>query len=646
MKTLRDLDVRPTYRGRRSGVEEFLKPALQVSDSYLRAVGFFSSTAFERFGESLIDFFENSGKIRLLTSVELSKDDIEACRRNIETSEAILTDTLRKLINQNLESPRGRGAEILALLLESGLLDMRVATIEKDGGIYHDKVGVFGDSKSGDFLAFEGSLNESWNSFERNFEGVTVYKSWEEKNRAIETRNYCERLWAGKEPDLEVYDFPEAIKRDLIREWKPKKSARDGSLIEVSNLEEEEARLWDHQKRALLEFMKAGEGILAMATGTGKTKTAIAIIRRLIREGKIETVLIAMPPGNDLLDQWEEEIRPFFMSEGFSIFSHFGDQRESGAFVTIPKNGVLLSASPNPLWSVIDKLPQDVLGKTLLVFDEVHGAGSQGNLDASHRVKKRPFYRLGLSATPDREYDEEGSDFLEKYFGGVIFTYGIKEAIEDGILCEFDYVPNSFELSEEDKRRLKEEYKKFHGSQKTSQPMSRTMLWTNLARVVKTAEGKLPVVTQYLRDHPSDLEKAVIFVGEEDYGLPIQRVIHTLTDKFHTYFSGDDKSDLKKFAEGDLDCLITCKRLSQGIDIRALEKVILVASDRARLMTTQRLGRCLRTDPRNPGKKARVVDFIRRDAEREAEDQNFENSDLARSEWLTNLARTKRRNQA
>jgi len=116
----------------------------------------------------------------------------------------------------------------------------------------------------------------------------------------------------------------------------------------------------------------------------------------------------------------------------------------------------------------------------------------------------------------------------------------------------------------------------------------------------------------------------------------VLRIVHRLRHDFHTYFSGEESGVLRRFAHGDLECLLTCHRLSEGIDIQDLRTVILFSSARARLETIQRMGRCLRVNPDDSTKMANVVDFIRIADISGAPDDD--NADQARREWLTELA--------
>ena len=109
---------------------------------------------------------------------------------------------------------------------------------------------------------------------------------------------------------------------------------------------------------------------------------------------------------------------------------------------------------------------------------------------------------------------------------------------------------------------------------------------------------------------------------------------------YHTYYQADDAKVLEQFAKSEFDCLISCHRLSEGIDIQSVRNIVLFASARSELETTQRLGRCLRIDPTNPTKRAHVVDFV--DSGSADDDINGSEADQERLERLTRLSKIKK----
>jgi superfamily II DNA or RNA helicase len=255
------------------------------------------------------------------------------------------------------------------------------------------------------------------------------------------------------------------------------------------------------------------------------------------------------------------------------------------------------------------------------------------------QIQKLP-YRLGLSATPDREYDEEGNQFIEREIGPVIFRFGLADAIRRGILCEFDYTALPYAFSDEDREAVRQAFRRHSARQRNGEAASDELLHRDLARVRKRSRQKLEPFATLIAERPELLSRAIIFVEDADYGLFVQDLLMPYHLNYHTYYGDDDRTNLTRFIKGQLDCLITCHRLSEGIDISSLNSVILFSAARARLETVQRLGRCLRLDPANPAKRANVVDFIRREDGRDGQDPELD-ADDERATWLTALSRVR-----
>lgn len=213
---------------------------------------------------------------------------------------------------------------------------------------------------------------------------------------------------------------------------------------------------WEHQRYAEEKFLEEKHGILEMATGTGKTYTAIRIIKKLLEENKVGRIIV-ITYGNDLLQQWYQELLLNFQE--IKIFRFFSKYKEYSRFIFNKDNCILvMSREAGHIATCLADLEKNegidnATQKTLLLFDEIHGLGSpmlRKNL--SGKIQKYR-YRLGLSATPERDYDETGNDFIREEVGEVIYRFGLKEAIEKGVLCSFSYVPLFYHLTEEEKRR-------------------------------------------------------------------------------------------------------------------------------------------------------------------------------------------------
>ncbi|RMB01951.1 DEAD/DEAH box helicase family protein [Eilatimonas milleporae] len=626
--SLREIEYQEDYRsGYNSIVDDFFRPSLASSQAYWRAVGYFSSSALESFGAPLGEFIKNGGHIRLVTSVELSHSDLEAIQ-NGAPKQDICAQRLERIIETDFADGLGGGTARLVRLLELGRLEIQIAVPKTGTGIYHEKIGVFFDGE--DYVAFTGSSNESRNAFENNRECVDVYPSWSSAARAARKKAHFEELWERNDQGVDVYSFPDAARQQLIRvcgEW-------EAAYRQRKQDEKAKPNKWRHQDDALEEFLAAERGVLNMATGTGKTRTSLKILRSLYERDSIDTVIVSTD-GNDLLDQWYAELLGVRKDIGAKVFRHYKSSREVEDFLLAPKNAILL-VSRQPLASALRQLPALIGQRTLLIHDEVHGLGSPANRNRLNGLSDNVRYRLGLSATPEREYDDDGNAFLLEHVGPELMRFELDDAIRREILAPFDYFPLSYDLTAEDRQRVRDVYKRQAARAAAGNPMSDEEVWIEIARVYKTSRAKLPMFDTFIRENQHLLERCIVFVETQEYGDEVLEIIHKYRSDFHTYFSGEESETLKRFARGELECLITCHRVSEGIDIRSLNSVILFSSARARLETIQRMGRCLRTDPDNPEKTASIVDFIRH-----SDEDGEQNADEERAEWLTNLSKVR-----
>ncbi|MGJ5065247.1 DEAD/DEAH box helicase family protein [Bradyrhizobium oligotrophicum] len=614
-------------------LERFYVPALTRSISYDRGVGFFTSNWLRLAASGLAGLAANGGKARIIASPKLDPDD---CAALAQGADARNDSRLRATLNRALEDlERDLATDTLttlAWMVADDLLDFRIAIpVGELDGDFHDKFGVFRDT-AGNAVAFHGSPNDSERAF-RNYESISIYYSWIDARELARVQGQQERfdlIWGNGDINLRVYELPEGVRRNLIeftaRSERPYQRA--GAAGDADN-----ARKWRHQREAVAEFLRKRHGILEMATGTGKTRTALAIMDELRERGLAKTFIVTAY-GTDLLDQWHAEL---VRRTSFPIFRAYERHHEAQSFLNDPEGAVLL-VSRQGLAEVLSRLRPSAVRDGLIVCDEVHGMGSPGLVSAlSGRI--RPFaYRLGLSATPEREYDDAGNQFIENEIGPVIFRFGLKEAIERGILCGFDYVPLEYAFSDEDRAAVHQAIRRYHAKVSAGEAPAVEVLYQEIARIRKLSREKLPPFRTYTREHPQVLDRSLIFVETAEYGMLVQDILMQLNVDFHTYYGDDDRTNLGRFARGDLESLITCHRISEGIDIQSVNNIVLFAAARARLETVQRLGRCLRIDPANPQKRAVVVDFIRTDDIDENDPTGELSADFERRDWLSALA--------
>ncbi len=629
----------------------FFMPCLREAGVYRRAAGYFSSTALLTWLDALPRLVQGDLQVQLIAAPELTPQDKAVLRELVaDEKRAEYRQTLvERMLDEVIalaEDPTDDGlrARIFIWLVANGRLDIRFAFAKhiEMPGIFHEKMGVFDFSRNAR-VAFTGSANETLGGHRLNYESIDVYRNWVagDAERVGTKLAQFNEAWANDAAGLDV-ERPsfEVIAR--LRERVPQRlPRRPGSPPTNCSVDPR----WRHQEEAVESFLAKGSGVLEMATGTGKTRTTLKILGRLIDSGDLNGAVIAMD-GTDLLDQWAKELDHWTLDSNrrWLVCRQYERHREMGEFALAPEDAILV-ISRSQLPTAAGRIPREAMRNMIVVHDEVHGLGVP-SLVASLKGWHQHFrWRLGLSATPERSYDEAGNRFIADEIGPTVYAFPLEAAISRGVLSEFVYVPLPYELTEGDKRRLSAVYARRAARKREGDPMSNEELWNELAKVHKTAEMKPVVFADYLKDHPSLLRDCIIFVETKEYGNGLLEGLHEHTTRYRTYYAEDDRHHLEQFARREIDCLITCHRISQGIDVRSLRTVVLFASARSKLETIQRIGRCLRVDPDQPHKRALVVDFVRDSGPGTGRDE-FPSADEERRDWLTSLSKRKRTESA
>jgi len=640
--------LKPHYRSGKSKIgQDFFLPCLTYCSSYKRAVGFFSSSALVTWANILPKLVSgNKAAIKLLISPELSEADREAIEQIMDPGKReqfiqrwVSTIVLEAIKYAKQPSDTSLRMNLFLWLVATDKLELKIAIPDhvENPGMFHEKIGVF-EFPWKEIVAFGGSANETISGYVRNYESIDVYRSWVDADiERVENKiSEFDEAWNGQAQGLQVMPLSEDT-LSYIKSIAPKSNPLDGEKRgnKESDVSISEKNKWRHQDEAITEFLKKERGILEMATGTGKTRTAINIIEKLVLSSQIRIIIVAMG-GTDLLNQWRghlNRIRETIKKSGIQItpYYHYDIYHDIEDFNVSTEYRYLL-ASTNKLHIALKNLDEEQAKKTIVIYDEIHNFGSTGNREKLKGLSENIRYRLGLSATPEREYDKEGTDFIQEHIGPIIYQFELKDAIERGILSPFNYHSLHFSLDEEDKMATRNVYAWAAAQKKQGIAVSKEDIWIRLAKVKKLSKQKLPLFKRYLNKHPNTLDRAVIFVEEKYYADYAKDIIQRHTNNYREFFQEDNSSVLNDFSRNRISTLIACHKISEGIDIKSIKTIILFSAARSKLETIQRIGRSLRTDKADPQKMATVIDFICDDGAQE------ENSDYERESWLSDLS--------
>jgi len=380
-------------------------------------------------------------------------------------------------------------------------------------------------------------------------------------------------------------------------------------------------QLRPYQERAVTSwFEENGRGTLKMATGSGKTITALAIAAKLYEKIGLQ-VLLVVCPYRHLVTQWDRECRRIHLEPILAFESARQWQGEfarqlyrvrsnTQSFLTVITTNATLTSEP--FQSPLRHLPT----KTLIVGDEAH------NLGAPRLTESLPRHvglRLGLSATPERYFDEGGTDALFDYFGAVLqpeLTLG--DAIRAGALSRYAYYPIFVNLTEGESRRYanlthrigwalaNQDGVPHRYHERESEDL--TALLVRRSRLIGTASNKIAALRELMRDrlHTSHtLFYCSDGIDPETETPQIEVVVRMLGSELgyrvNTYTAETSVAQREQlrvqFESGQLQGLAAIRCLDEGVDVPAIQTAVILASSRNPRQFVQRRGRILRPYP-------------------------------------------------
>jgi len=662
MGHLAELFLNISYRSNGASIlHDFYNPCFERAILYKRAVGYFTSSGLATAAKGLAKFISHGGTMKLVASPRLGKADIEAIENGYKTRIQVIESAINKEIREIEDVLIKDRVSALAWMISTGTLEIKLALpIDENGkvksGLYHEKIGIFTDLEKNS-VAFTGSPNETQGGLIDNYESIDVFWSWEDiQSRTVEKINYFDSLWKQETPGLVIYNFPEACKKELLKYQKSyPPEIYPETLYSPISLDYIGPPLWDHQEKAVKTWLEHDKkGIFCMATGSGKTLTSIWAAT----ECETLKLLVIGVPRLALVDQWEKElIKNTTCSEVLRVCESSANWHETlfSKLITINQNpspliliGTLSSLSGDKFIGVINEL--DLPKESLLIIDEVHNAGAPKN---QRSLSEKFAWRLGLSATPARHYDEEGSKFIEEYFDGIIYNYGLKQALADGHLCPYKYYPYFSEMTEDEfwefseltlriiqLRGLAQNSLTYATNNKIDGDSPDVIpLLVKRSRILKKCSGKKEVFEKIVKEHP--LNKGLVYCTDHDQLNEIGKLMNQNNMVHLQYTSHTSPAARRKALEllrkSEISALLAIDCLDEGVDVPDVDMAIILASSSNKRQFIQRRGRILR---KSQGKNmATLIDVITvPPASKGPESKNLLSGELTRAKEMAELA--------
>lgn len=666
----------------------FFSEGLCNSTSFNLKLGFFSSSAINLLSDGFAEFIYNGGRMRMVINDILSQEDKTAIKNGLNPNIIIPAIDLNNIESiRNILDERGvHFFECLSWLIRNERIGLKIISPIEGIGISHFKCGYFSDSVN--TVSFEGSCNFSRTALVENNESISIFCNWDGKSDELRTNSFIEdfeKTYSGEDETVKYLDA-EDTKTRIVGAFQSK---------EVEQLLEDEKRIITnqvhkslpitviqslnrtklkieaaiekqreikslviesdgphfpyptgprpYQMEALRNWKANGQkGLFSMATGTGKTITALNCLFEIFKSKHYYKALILVPTIT-LVEQWKEECEKFKFSHIYTVSNKSKDWRKHIARLHLleemdpsgNKNSYIIIAtyasfSRETIFNDLVSFPKK---KLLLIADEAHNMGSNSilkRLGGIHYLR-----RIGLSATPDRQYDEVGNMAIRKFFGAEVnytFEFSMREAIEKGFLTRYYYYPHLIRLTDAEMTEYTEISRKIapmFNSVLNSFDKNNDMLTALLLKrksIIHKAFNKFSAFHDIIMDRfhkKGNLKFTLVYVPEgneidnsqadlfdredindgytshliDSYTKLIKDVSPNTTVMRFTSNTNERKQILQQFANGELEVLTSMKCLDEGVDVPRSEMAIFCASTGNPRQFIQRRGRILRKHP-------------------------------------------------
>lgn len=645
---LKNKDFKYRYStGRKDLPIDFCELALSNSTKLDLGLGYFSSACFNVLSIGFAHFISNGGNMRLYINQHLTEDDYNLLQNDeiIDFEEYILQSfySLKATLSKRDE----HFFKCLSFLIQNRRIEIKIV-VPKDGGLAHEKFGVFTDENN-DKVAFTGSMNLTASALVRNIETIECTCSWkgeDSQERIDASEQDFSEIWTGTNESVLVFPakkfcqeivkvYPNVDSNELLLQEKEiikklsKTLTNEIESVQIKKIREphfpdkypDGAR--PYQIQAYEAWVKNGkQGVFAMATGTGKTITSLnCALQEYHRDGVYQ--LLILVPTIALVEQWIEEIGLFDFKNVIEVYSENSQWRRQ--LVSLKnniqrgnkENFVIVSTYQSftnaDFQQILPKLPETML----LIADEAHNIGSEKVRVAFRKMKIKK--RIALSATPNRIYDEGGTAELESFFNDkppYVYSFPMSQAIKEGRLMEYCYYPKIVYLNEPEMEKYADYTKKLmnlfdseNGGFKNEEEATKLLMLRK--QVLHKAEDKMRVLKDIITEIGQDkLKYCFVYVPEgysenEDESI-LQKMLDIIKDEFpkttcNTYTGANSKKQrtaiLNGFENGDIDVLLAMKCLDEGVDVPRAEYGIFASSTGNPRQFIQRRGRLLRKHP-------------------------------------------------
>lgn len=616
--SFKSLQLNRTYNSTNVNIiKNVINDILKDTVKYDREVGFFSSSWLKEVAHGLSHFIGlNNGKARIITSIKLSEQDREVFYNSANVDEDI-ENRINQVIQNSIEDLEKQleydTLNILGTLVKSNILEFKFAIPvgSLQGGMFHSKISIFYDNEN-NHIVISGSQNDSYQA-SINEETVTLFTNFGEgKLYALDLIETFEKKWNNNIKNLKIYTLPETIKKNIIQLATDYSNSSINTINNKNHMKQERI-LRDYQSKAIDEWTRNHYiGFFEMATGAGKTFTAISATK-LLYEKYSKIAMIVIVPYQHLAQQWIKELKDM----DYKPIACFGSinlwENNLHNKINMYINGfekklcivtLYASASRDEFQDIINTRLKNI--DYLLIADEAHNTGS---LMYRKTLFNSAKFRIGLSATPIRWYDDIGTNIIKDYFKKTVIEYPIEKAIKENKLTPYYYEPILVDLTEDELEEFIElsdnisRLTIMNDKTESDNELLKKLL-IKRSMVIAKAENKKISLQKLVKEHKKKCHenyeeyKYNIFYVANEQTKCVTKILSDIGLKVHEFVGTMNMQEranvIQSFSNGEIDGIVAIKCLDEGVDIPATKRAYILSSTTNPKEFIQRRGRILR----------------------------------------------------
>lgn len=660
-------------------LNDFFIPCLSSSIKYDRISGFFSSILYPMIFRGIKDLIlKEDSKIRLIIGFLPKIEKKIFSKNNLELYDFLYNDDFINDVNEQFEKNepllKKNHLKLLAWLLLNKKIEIKLGLLIDDEGYIindpekiklgkgklHKKIGIFYDEFK-NFLSFCGSNNETPYGWQKNFEEFDIHYSWDGSLKGLpwleKHQKKFEDYWENRVKGLITVNLPnksieklksfapnkfDEIEIDEIIEFYEDIEKYDLNTALKNNREEIDFKIfwkkdnitgkleldkydWEQHQIGPNNWINNNYiGLFEMATGTGKTYTAIRCVYNLINFKKYMLCWVIVP-DKFLITQWNVKLNELTknifilgiadkksrekLEELIDIFK-VKSKREKYYFLFFLSTTKMIEKIINILNNA-----NVSSNKLLLIADEAHSLGAIKTRESLTKFKNPPLYKIGLTATPLRYFDPIGTDFIFEFFNNrVVYKLTLEDALIKGFLCPYEYYLKFCELTRTENEKYEEYTKKIRILDKTEDEEELVKLYNLRAKIIKKAENKLQVFKKLLSKliNKDLFEHSLIYCDDHYQLLLVANILENFSQNYRIIDARtkpEERLDIINLLRyNHINTILAMKCLDQGVDIPFLKLGIFLSSSGNEKEFIQRRGRLLRKDPSK--KIVRIYDII------------------------------------